>query len=82
MMYHFINIFQKSNQIHQLRTAVVSILRGNYYTRIVLCIVYPWANLPICSTDIPDIPTFFISQENILGYEYYHKTHGDNKTTH
>jgi hypothetical protein len=41
-----------------------------------------WANLPICSTDIPDIPTFFISQENILGYEYYHKTHGDNKTTH
>jgi hypothetical protein len=40
------------------------------------------ANLPICSTDIPDIPTFFISQENILGYEYYHKTHGDNKTTH
>ena len=42
----------------------------------------PGANLPICSTDIPDIPTFFISQENILGYEYYHKTHGDNKTTH
>ena len=49
------------------------VLRGIYAT---------WANLPICSTDIPDIPTFFISQENILGYEYYHKTHGDNKTTH